>query len=385
MPPKKKPPPGQFCDLTEKRGIKVYYEVTGPGKKEWQDEKEEWLLMLPGSVADLRRTTDQQFLNLSMPFFKVVAYDHRNTGQTTVADEPCTMETYADDAAALLEAVIPADKVPVHVIGISFGGMVAQHLAIRHPHLIKKLVLCCCATGGEGGMSYPIHDWYEPGVTVEERVLKKIAQANTDRTEEWKEKSKSEFQMVHALLTRDEKVGSDGPLQAAGIQRQLEARRAHDTWGRIGELEMPVLCLGSRKDNITPPDLTGGMARRIGPNAEARLDLDWGHPFIAADPAAMPYVNQWLRGPGRGAGGPAWRVVGGGAAGGILVRRAADTTSEAEAERLATGSLVSELELRADQGRLRYALLRGSGPETGWVSVKLPGKDLLVRTEEEPA
>lgn len=385
MPPKKKPPPGQFCDLTEKRGIKVYYEVTGPGKTEWQGDKEEWILMLTGSAADLRRTTDQQYLNLSMPYLKVVAYDHRNTGQTTIKDEPCTMDDYADDAAALLEAVIPSDKVPVWVMGVSFGGMVAQHLALRHPKLIKKLVLCCCATGGEGGMSYPIHDWYKPGLTIEDRVLKKIAQANTDRTEEWKEKSKSEFQMVHTLLMRDEKIGSDNELLSAGVMRQLEARKGHDTWEKINQLEMPVLCLASSKDNITPPALVKKLAERIGSNADSKLDFDWGHPFIAADVTAMPYVNQWLRSaPGSQGNGQVWKVVGGGSTGGILVRKELDTTSAAEPERLATNSLVSELELKADQGRLRYSLLQGSGPKTGWVSVKLPGKDLLVKTDEKP-
>jgi len=80
---------------------------------------------------------------------------------------------------------------------------------------------------------------------------------------------------------------------------------------------------------------------------------------------------------------PRWEVVGGGDKGGILVRKGKEVTSPAEESRLAHGALVQELEL--DGERLHYRRLTGSGPEAGWVSVRLKdGKDLLVRTEKRP-
>ena len=48
------------------------------------------------------------------------------------------MDEYGDDAAALLAAL---GIEQVDVIGVSFGGMVAQHFAIRYPSMIRKLVL----------------------------------------------------------------------------------------------------------------------------------------------------------------------------------------------------------------------------------------------------
>lgn len=86
MPPKARRPDGAFCDLTEARGVKLYYEVSGPNRAEWQGEKEEVLFMLLGSAADLRKTADQQYMNQSVSMFKVLAYDHRNTGQSTIKD-----------------------------------------------------------------------------------------------------------------------------------------------------------------------------------------------------------------------------------------------------------------------------------------------------------
>mmetsp|Transcript_33826 Transcript_33826/g.91526 ORF Transcript_33826/g.91526 Transcript_33826/m.91526 type:complete len:384 (-) Transcript_33826:212-1363(-) len=383
MPPKKKVTEGHFCDLTEKRGIKVYYEISDETslRKAWQGDKEEFVFLLVGSAADLRKTTDSQYISQLVSMFKVLSYDHRNTGQTTIKDEPCTMEDYADDAAALIEAVIPPEKLPVYVVGTSFGGMVSQHLALRHPHLVKKLVLCCCATGGDGGMSFPIHDWYKPDVTVEDRVVKKIFQANTDRNEKWKEENVSSWQMVYTLLTRDEKVGIDEPLRMEGIHRQLEARKAHNTWDTIGGLKMPVLCCGSAKDNITPIGLMQKLVERI-PGCDSRLDFDWGHAFLAADTAAAPFVNEWLRKPIGGA--QTWKVVGGGDKGGILVRTGPDPKAAEASSRLSTGALVEELELVGGE-RLHYKLLKGTGPEDGWCLIKLAGgKELCAKTDEKP-
>lgn len=345
--------------------------------------------MLLGSAADLRKTADQQYVNQSMPMFKVLTYDHRNTGQSTIKDEPCTMEDYADDAAALLRAVVP-ERLPVKVVGISFGGMVAQHLALRHPQLVKGLVLCCSPSGGDGGSSYPVHEWYAPGVTVEERVRRKIFQANTDRTEAWTTTHPSEWQMSVALLTRDEQVGLDTPLCLPGIARQLEARRAHDTWETLPQLsDMEVLVCGSSKDGITPARLLKKLVDRIGRKCDSKLDFDWGHAFVAADVAAMPYINEWLRRPaqaasvGRGAAVQCWKVVGGIDKGGIIVRTGEATSSPLAEDRLATDSLVEELAITGD--RLQYRLIDGVGPATGWVSRKLAGgKELLVKTDDRP-
>ncbi|CAE7294542.1 MSRB5 [Symbiodinium natans] len=77
-----------------------------------------------------------------------------------------------------------------------------------------------------------------------------------------------------------------------------------------------------------------------------------------------------------------WKVVGG-ADQGILVREGRDLQSPACAERLRSGALVEELELRV--GRLRFRKYAGDGPLEGWASVSLAsGKVLLVRVAEMP-
>eukprot|EP00930_Biecheleria_cincta_P013292 TRINITY_DN11926_c0_g3_i1.p1 TRINITY_DN11926_c0_g3~~TRINITY_DN11926_c0_g3_i1.p1 ORF type:complete len:315 (-),score=54.35 TRINITY_DN11926_c0_g3_i1:715-1659(-) len=78
--------------------------------------------------------------------------------------------------------------------------------------------------------------------------------------------------------------------------------------------------------------------------------------------------------------GQVWKVVGGARQGGILVRTGKELSSPETSSRLASGALVLQIELQEE--RLRYEKLQGEGPAQGWVSLKLKGSDLLVKTEE---
>jgi len=76
-----------------------------------------------------------------------------------------------------------------------------------------------------------------------------------------------------------------------------------------------------------------------------------------------------------------WKVVGGSDCGGILVRTGRNLKSDIAPQRLATGAIIQEEEL-IDK-RLRFTLLRGDGPLSGWVSIRLKEQDLLVRMTDE--
>jgi len=77
-----------------------------------------------------------------------------------------------------------------------------------------------------------------------------------------------------------------------------------------------------------------------------------------------------------------WEVVGGADKGGIIVRRGKELASSQEPQRLSTGAVVKRLALQ--DGRLRYVLLVGTGPKTGWITTKTGGKDLVIRTSKPP-
>ncbi|CAK0896809.1 unnamed protein product [Prorocentrum cordatum] len=83
---------------------------------------------------------------------------------------------------------------------------------------------------------------------------------------------------------------------------------------------------------------------------------------------------------GDGPEGALWQVVGGGASGGLIVRDGQGTSAPEADCRLSTGALVRQLAL--DGGRLRYELVTGDGPRSGWVSTSYRGKDLVARLED---
>src|SRR5215207_5622309 len=97
------------------RDIDVYYEVHGSGPR---------VLSISGTGGDLRQNP-LRGQGLLEQHHEVLMYDQRGLGQTSKPDVPYTMADYADDAAALLDA-LGWDR--AHVVGVSFGGMVAQHL-----------------------------------------------------------------------------------------------------------------------------------------------------------------------------------------------------------------------------------------------------------------
>ncbi|MEZ5340005.1 MAG: alpha/beta hydrolase [Acidimicrobiales bacterium] len=110
-----------FVDVN---GIEIYYERYGAGVP---------LLNISGTGNDLRQSRpDLSPLN---KYFDVVHYDQRGLGQSSKPDVEYTMADYANDAAGLMKAL---GWQQAHVVGTSFGGMVAMHLAIRHSDMIPS-------------------------------------------------------------------------------------------------------------------------------------------------------------------------------------------------------------------------------------------------------
>ena len=74
-----------------------------------------------------------------------------------------------------------------------------------------------------------------------------------------------------------------------------------------------------------------------------------------------------------------FQVVGGAANGGIIVRNGKALDAKQDVDRLSTGSVVRAVEVDRQAGRVRYELVEGRGPATGWVSTRIQGRDMLVR------
>ena len=224
----------------------------------------------------------------SAPFadrFDLVAHDQRGVGLTSVPDGPYTMADYAADAVGLLDH-LGWDQ--ARVVGISFGGMVAQELAVTHPSRVERLALACTSSGGGGGSSYPLHELAQLPPDEQAAVGPRIL--DTRFTPEFLEAHPGQKVIADAM-------GRDGRpsarrRSAEGRRCQLEARRHHDVWDRLSAITCPTLVAGGRYDGIAPPANAEAIASRIA-GADLRL-YEGGHAFFAQDRTALPEIIEFL-------------------------------------------------------------------------------------------
>lgn len=267
------------------RGIEFYYEQAGlerPGSGPR-------LLFLNGTGGDLRHKPRLVDGPLSSNL-EILAHDQRGLGRSGKPDVAYSMADYADDAAALLDHV---GWQRCHVLGISFGGMVAQELAIRHPGRIDRLVLACTSSGGKGGASYPLHEL--ASLEPDEYMSRVLALSDTRWGAAGDGVSKDRFAKVFEFMRARQQTPQDGEapeVKAIGARRQLEARVTHDTWDRLADISAPTFLCGGRYDGIAKPENMQNLAQRI-PNAELEF-FEGGHGFLMEDPRAFARILDFL-------------------------------------------------------------------------------------------
>ncbi len=257
--------------------ITLFYDIKGQGPR---------LLYISGTGGDLRRP--QNALTSSFPeSFETLSYDQRGLAQSDKPDTPYSMAQYGEDAAKLLDVVGWED---CFVMGISFGGMVAQELALRHPERVKRLVLGCTSSGGAGGSSYPLHELQN--MPLEEKIKFRMSKNDRRLDDKWRQENPEEFQKEIDKALATAKFAADDPGKAMGSRRQLEARALHDTYDRLPELRMPVLVCGGRYDGQAEPEVVKNLAGRI---ASSEISFfEGGHFFLQQDPAAAQKITEFL-------------------------------------------------------------------------------------------
>jgi 3-oxoadipate enol-lactonase len=258
-------------------GLNFYYECAGTGPR---------LLFISGSGGDLR-VQPNVFASPLAKAFDLAAYDQRGLGRTDKPDVPYSMAQYGDDAAALMDHLGWEDAL---VVGVSFGGMVAQELVLRHPQRVRKVVLACTSPGGEGGASYPFHEIEH--LTGEARARHMIPISDTRRDAAWAAANAGDYERFVELAAAD--PYADEPGHAAGAHRQFEARAKLDTWDRLPSITRPVLIAAGRYDGIALPATQERMAARI-PDAELKW-FEGGHLFMIQDRTAYRAIIEFLNG-----------------------------------------------------------------------------------------
>ncbi len=257
--------------------LSMYVEEKGVGKP---------VLFISGTGADLR--VKPNVLDGPLPeVARVIAYDQRGLGQTEKPETDYTMADYADDAAALISE-LKLSK--LDVIGVSFGGMVALQLVLRHPELVGKLVLCCTSSGGQHA-SFPFHELPE-NLTVEERLLRLMPINDTRRDETWQQEHPDAVEAMVAYTIEHAIPDHALPDFKAGARRQLLARAGHNVEDKLAVIKAKTLICAGKYDGIAPPENQTALLEGIS-NAELKW-YEGGHLFMVQDKRALRDVIEFL-------------------------------------------------------------------------------------------
>ena len=119
-------------------GCRIHYRVVGDGPHT--------VLMLPG-IGNSPHEFGELPQTLARHGYKCVLVDQRGTGKSDHPKRPWSMHTAANDVVAVMDE-LGVDR--SDVIGYSYGGMVAQKVALTSPGRVQSLVLIATA----GGMPY---------------------------------------------------------------------------------------------------------------------------------------------------------------------------------------------------------------------------------------
>ena len=258
-------------------GIELYWERSGSGPR---------LLFCNGSGTTLQVV--RPLLDVLAVQFDLLAWDYRGLGRSVPLTGPYAMADLAADAVGLLQV---AGWDTCRVLGVSFGGMVAQEFAVAHPERVERLALSCTSAGGGGGSSYPVQKLR--GLPPEERVAAELKLADSRWDERWLEAHPADRALAEGLTRAGR--GRQDPAAAAAVRAQLEARAGHDVWDRLGAITCPTLVGYGNYDAIAPGQNSAAIASRIR-GAQLR-GYDGGHLFLFQDPAALPEFGEFLQAP----------------------------------------------------------------------------------------
>ena len=224
------------------RGIEMAYDDTGGGGAA--------LVLLHGFPFD-RSMWRGQAAALGGEF-RVVAPDLRGFGETPAGDGEITMESLAEDVAALLDALnLPR----VTLCGLSMGGYVAFEFFRKFPGRVRALVLADTRPQGdpedarrtrEETAQRAMNEGMEP---IVESMLPKLLTQGT------REHGGEVVEAVRAMML------ATRPASAAAALRAMAVRR--DQTDLLPSINVPTLIVVGAEDSITPPADSEAMSAKI--------------------------------------------------------------------------------------------------------------------------
>ena len=267
--------PEQLTDVG--RGITICHESFG-------DPADPPLLLVMGLGMQMVGWHQDFCADLAARGFHVVRYDNRDTGRSThfdfpqptlgqlmtrrFAPEQYGLEDLADDAAGLIEAL---ELGPVHLVGVSMGGMIAQTLAARRPDLVRSFTSIMSNTGSR--------ITGQPAFGLMRELLKRAP----DEREAFIEHTVRIFTLIGSPGSDHEEIREmaaqhyDRGHDPAGTGRQLGAiLKSGNRTRLLSKIKAPTLVIHGKSDRLVRPSGGRATAKAIPGARFLRID-EMGH------------------------------------------------------------------------------------------------------------
>jgi len=239
------------------QNAEIYYEVEGSGTP---------LVLIPGFASGAWSWAWQR--DELAKYFRVIVFDPRGVAGSALRDgAEVSIENIADDVSELLDALgIDA----AHILGISFGGFVAQEFALRYPRKLRKLLLASTSFGGPNHVA-PSREVLAAfasteGLNTSPRIRQYLTMAFSP-----------DFVREHSAdVDRFCDLRERNVLPETVYLQQLRSAMNFDAKDRVSEIEAETLVITGENDAVVPPQNSANLAAAI-PNARLETIAATGH------------------------------------------------------------------------------------------------------------
>lgn len=189
-----------------------------------------------GFLMDAKKAWKQQFEMLSEQYC-VLKYNLRGQGESDHTEEVYTLEQHVDDLAGLMLA-LKIEK--AHIVGLSYGGSVAQAFAIKYPHLCLSLILTGSVSEVKDKLKFIVTTWFyhAKNKNVESFFYSTVPWFFTSNT--FKEKS-------YFIKNAKERYSK---LDFEAVAKLCQSFLSFNITDRLSEIEMPTCIISGQEDLI---------------------------------------------------------------------------------------------------------------------------------------
>lgn len=238
------------------------------------------LIMLPG-LGDGLRTMNGAAVPMAL-YYRALAKDYRVymiSRKTNLRSGHTTRDMARDLKDAMEELGIESAS----LVGVSMGGMIAQHFAADYPQMVEKLVLVVTCARENPILLESLEEWVscaqrDDHTALMDSNVRRIYSDGYYRKNKW-------IIPITGKLTK--------PKSYDRFFVQAEACRSHDAYDRLPSITAPALVIGGEQDHSLGAEASRELASRI-PGAQLKMYPQWGHGLYEEAKDFLPTVMEFL-------------------------------------------------------------------------------------------